>query len=125
MADPVSKFGGVPVPDEPKSKFGGMPDTGAPAPADPSDPHGPAWNSNTFLGTLGSVLASPVKGLIDAPGQIIDWAKRGFHNPPSGGFAGEEPVTQMLGNAVGAATPPIGGKVGDVARGGAEQVAEL
>jgi hypothetical protein len=64
-----------------------------------------------YLGALAHVVGAPVEGLLHAPIQILDWARRGGHNPPSGGFLSEEPVTEAEGDALAALTPGSGEQV--------------
>ncbi len=57
------------------------------------------------LKLAGNLFASPITGLLNAPAEVWNWIKRGGHNPPSGGFMGEEPSQQMVGNAAAALAP--------------------
>lgn len=96
-------------------KLGGVP----PGPVAPELPgrlkQYPGWDrvpgasdNMTRLQMAGQFLATPVTGLLHAPGEVIDWFKRGGHNAgPSGGFLTEEPISMAYGNALAAAAPKI------------------
>jgi hypothetical protein len=65
-------------------------------------PESRAWTAAKMAGQF---LAAPVTGLLHTPWTIADWVKHGGHNPPSGGFLSEEPISMAYGNAIGAVTP--------------------
>lgn len=67
--------------------------------------HSMTGSIGDYLGTAGRVLSGPIAGVLNAPREIADWAARGFHNPPSGGYSQEEPVSQALGAATMAVGP--------------------
>lgn len=85
-----------------------------------SAPHATA---SDYLSMAGHILASPIVGILKAPGEIYDWVKRGFRNAgPTGAFASEEPITQAYGDAL-MAVAPDAESAGAVVKGTAKGVA--
>ena len=114
MANPWDKYAGQ---SGPWSKYSGQtaavqePPPPPPKPVDPTDPNGPAWN-HPPMETLKNIAMSPIRGLMGIPGQIRDWMDRVVDpsTPREGslpmGF--DEPVSNMMGDAMMAIAPPEG-----------------
>lgn len=73
---------------------------------------GQTGSAGDYVGRAAHMLTAPVTGLLGVPGEVIDWAKRGFRNRnleeggmPAGN-TGEDPVSQMIGAASMALLPP-------------------
>lgn len=86
----------------------------------------PGWDDPATVGSgvkmAAQFLASPITGILSAPGQIIDWAKRGGHNAgPSGGFLSEDPFGMAYGNALAA----TGAESGNTIKQGAQRVGKV
>lgn len=125
----VAKFSNPVTPG--MERLGGVPPGPVPieiqsAPAARMKPgHTPGWDDPVTpmsgFKMAAQFLASPITGLLSAPGQIVDWVKRGGHNPPSGGFLSDEPIGMAYGNALGA----LGAESANTVKQGAQRVSAV